>query len=211
MSPALDSKKQVDMAVLDFSKAFDKVPHARLLKKIHHYGIHGNELGWIQSFLSDRTQAVVVDGAQSTFGSVTSGVPQGSVLGPALFLMFINDIALNVSSTVKLFADDCLIYRTIASAEDVGPYSELTDGLGIRLANVIQCHKCNVMRLTNARNNIIRGDYRMGRDYPGVNRRRHVPGCDVDKQRVVVQACHQHSCQSSQNAWLHVAKPWRLS
>jgi hypothetical protein len=110
--------KQHDLAVLDFSKAFDRVPHSRLLTKLDHYGIRGNTLKWIEAFLTDRTQRVVVDGATSEPAPVISGVPQGSVLGPILFLVFINDLPLHVTSRVRLFADDCVVYREINSEED---------------------------------------------------------------------------------------------
>ena len=109
---AFDRGIQTDVAVLDFSKAFDVVPHRRLLGKVKHYGITGQTLNWISEFLSGRTQCVVVDGAESCWIPVTSGVPQGTVLGPLLFLLYINDLPDCVSSSVRLFADDCLLYRS---------------------------------------------------------------------------------------------------
>ena len=115
---SLEKGKQHDLAVLDFSKAFDKVPHSRLLSKLTHYGIRGNTLTWIKDFLSNRSQRVIVDGATSEPAPVTSGVPQGSVLGPTLFLAFINDLPLHVQSSARLFADDCVIYREINSVAD---------------------------------------------------------------------------------------------
>ena len=113
-----DSKCQVDVAVLDFSKAFDVVPHQRLLGKIKHYGISGTTLAWISDFLNGRTQRVVVDGSYSEWSTVHSGVPQGTVLGPLLFLLYINDLPDCINSRVRLFADDCLVYRKISSFED---------------------------------------------------------------------------------------------
>ena len=108
-----ESKTQADVVVLDFSKAFDVVPHQRLLHKLDHYGIRGTTLNWIQNFLTNRTQKVVVDGSSSESARVRSGVPQGTVLGPLLFLTYINDLPSTVSSQVRLFADDCLLYRPI--------------------------------------------------------------------------------------------------
>ncbi len=103
--------------VLDFSKAFDKVAHNRLLLKLRHCGVHGQTLSWIQDFLLDRSQCVVVDGEQSPPAPVTSGVPQGSVVGPVLFLVYVNDLPDCVSSSVRLFADDTVIYRHIIQTD----------------------------------------------------------------------------------------------
>jgi len=113
-----DRKKQVDVAVLDFSKAFDVVPHRRLLGKLRHCGIDELTLAWIDSFLSGRSQRVIVDGVCSGWSPVLSGVPQGTVLGPLLFLIYINDLHDCVTSRVQLFADDCLIYRKIHNPDD---------------------------------------------------------------------------------------------
>ena len=98
-----DNKTQVDIAVLDFAKAFDKVPHRSLLNKLHHYYIDNNIHTWITSFLTNRIQSVVVDGATSPPTKVISGVPQGTVLGPLLFLLYINDLPSVASSQVRLF------------------------------------------------------------------------------------------------------------
>ena len=94
-----------DTIYLDLAKAFDKVAHQRLLKKLSSYGIKGAVLSWISSFLSDRRQCVSVKGSSSTWKPVESGVPQGSVLGPILFIIYVNDIPDIVKSSVWIFAD----------------------------------------------------------------------------------------------------------
>ena len=106
------------MAILDFTIAFDKVQHKRLIHKLKYYGITGPISSWIESFLAERTQQVVINGSASKLIQVTSGVPQGTVLGPLLFLLYINDLPNNLTSNVRLFADDCLLYQPIKSDND---------------------------------------------------------------------------------------------
>ena len=110
--------KQTDLILLDFSKAFDKVSHTKLLMKLHSYGIRGSTLSWVQAFLSYREQKVVIEGEESDSVPVTSGVPQGSVLGPILFLVYINDLPQDIVSQVRLFADDIAIYLTLEDKGD---------------------------------------------------------------------------------------------
>ena len=110
--------KVVDAIYLDFEKAFDTVPRHRLLGKLQSYGIHGGVLKWVADYLSGRTQVVSVNGTESDVGSVLSGVPQGTVLGPLLFVIYINDMLDPISSNGLLFADDTKVFRQICSEED---------------------------------------------------------------------------------------------
>ena len=112
-SIAMDNNITTQAIFFDISKAFDKVWHRGLLHKLNSIGIRGNLLTWFNDYLSNRKQAVVLNGSRSEFLHVRAGVPQGSVLGPILFLIYINDITSEVTSTIKLFADDTSIYRSL--------------------------------------------------------------------------------------------------
>ena len=115
----LDDGTPVDIIYCDFRKAFDRVSHKHLIRKLSAYGLRNRVLEWLTDFLSDRWQAVSVGKCMSSPVRVTSGVPQGSVLGPVLFLLYINELPRLTKSELKMFADDVKIYRGIKSANDL--------------------------------------------------------------------------------------------
>ena len=159
----IDNRIQTDAILLDFQKAFDKVPHHRLLYKLKYYGISPQALNWVHSFLTNRTQQVLLEGNMSSSINVTSGVPQGSVLGPLLFLIYINDLPdyIQNNSTVKRFADDTIIYHPINNQQDSIALQEDLDSLQRWESDwLMHFHpqKCQTMHITNKRN-IIHSTY----------------------------------------------------
>ena len=112
VSKRLDEGKETEACIMDFSKAFDKVNHQKLITKLQDRGICYQVCAWIEDFLCDRSQQVAVEGNLSETAHVTSGVPQGSVVGPTLFLFYIDDLPQGLDSTVRLFADDTIVYNT---------------------------------------------------------------------------------------------------
>ena len=129
IAKSIEKGKLIDAVLLDFSKAFDRVPHQRLILKLKHYGITGNICNWVSNFLTSRTQRVILEGKSSTSADVISGVPQGTVLGPLLFLLYVNDIPTYVSSKTRLFADDGLLYREINLSADAASLQRDLDAL----------------------------------------------------------------------------------
>lgn len=158
-SIALHSKQLVDVVYIDFRRAFDSIVHSKLLLKLSSHGITGNLLNWISVFLSNRVQQVVVDNCCSSIISVSSGVIQGSVLGPILFILFINDLSVLVDLSVKLelFADDLKLFSRLF-LENVSVSSSNTD-LQLVIDNVflwsiiwqlpINIDKCAYIRLSS--------------------------------------------------------------
>jgi len=107
----LDEKVSIDVIIIDFSKAFDLVPHDQLLMKLAASGVDSRADVWVREFFGGHTQRERVGGQLCKEVKVASGMPQGSVLGPLLFPVYINDIWRNIDSSIRLFADDCVIYR----------------------------------------------------------------------------------------------------
>ena len=197
---ALDNNLQMDGILLDFSKAFDKVPHTCLALKLEHYGVRGNNLKWIQSFLSNQTQMVVLNGKQSETIPVTSGVPQGTVLGPLLFLVYINDLPDKVRSrTARLFADDCLLYRNVETPQDIDSLQEDLDALQAWEKDwqmEFNPSKCQTIHFTRKRNPMIQ-DYTI-RDHASTGDwwKRHLSGRQTPCYRIMVTTL-QHYIQES--------------
>ena len=118
LAKILDNKGQADVIIMDFRKAFYLVPHQRLLYKLTQAGITGPLHKWASNFLTKRSQQVVLEGISSSSIQVTSGVPQGTILGPLLFILYLNDLPDGITSQVRLLADDCMLYREIKTLDD---------------------------------------------------------------------------------------------
>ena len=157
---ALDQGYEVCVVFFDVSKAFDTVPHLALLSKLSELGLDPFLLRWIRSYLSNRSQYVSIDGVDSHILPVISGVPQGSVLGPLLFILYINDVATVISaeSEVNMFADDIALYRIIKSSTD---YSHLQNDINSISVCIKQKHlqfntnKCKLMLITKKKDKSI--------------------------------------------------------
>ena len=159
----LNNNARAHVIFLDFSKAFDTVPHQRLLIKFENLGIRGQLLNWIKAYLVGRSQRVVIEGMSSEWTTVTSGVPQGSIFGSLLFLAYINDIGIRVSSCTKLFADDCALYHEVCNIKDA---ESLQHDLTIlsKWSHQWQLHfnvtKCKAMQISN-KNSTVNFTYRI--------------------------------------------------
>ena len=141
--------KDTDSIYLDYAKAFDRVDHELLISKLERYGFHSSLINWIKSFLTNRDQVVVLDGVHSFIAGILSGVPQGTVLGPLLFILFINDLELCVtSSTVGFFADDTRISKQIGSLDDCKLLQEDLD-------SVVSWSRSNNMQLHEQKSELV--------------------------------------------------------
>ena len=152
LTKAMDEGLCMDVVFLDFSKAFDKVPHRKLLSQLEGHGISGKIQHWIKNWLADRRQRVVINGEASDWAAVKSGVPQGSLLGPVLFSIYINDIDLIIELLTLLikFADDTKVANTIRSAADAAQLQACLDALMEWVAKwgmAFNTAKCKVMHV----------------------------------------------------------------
>jgi hypothetical protein len=150
----LDNGGVINTIYMDFMKAFDKVPHRRLLSKLKSYGLNTCIRRWIQGFLSERKQRVHLNGHYSSWREVTSGIPQGSVLGPILFVIYINDLPSCVLSDIFLFADDTKVYREIECDADQEVLQRDLHSLFDWSERWLLCFhpdKCKVLQITNKR------------------------------------------------------------
>ena len=161
----LDNKGQTDIIFFDFSKAFDKISHKFILSKLNYYGIRNHTLSWIGAFLSNRTQTTVVNGVHSSYIEVTSGVPQGSVLGPIQFLLYINDINNAITYKIKFFADDSVLYGNIHSQNDQVILQNDLDTISSWSEKWLMepnTNKCSVISITLKRNSIFHDNNILG-------------------------------------------------
>ncbi len=172
ISSALDARSQVDVIYLDFKKAFDKVSHGGLLFKLNSLGIGDKLLKWLQEYLSHRQQLVSINGVKSSLLPVTSGVPQGSILGPLLFLVFINDLPDSaLSSIVQLFADDTKCSKQVICWDDVSNLQEDLDRLynwSVKWSLLFNDSKCVSMSFSSSK--------------PSINSSYHIAGNSIEQK-----------------------------
>ena len=158
LAKVLYRQSQADVVIMDLSKIFDLVPHQRLLSKLCHFGITGKLHNWIQIFLTMRTQQVVLEGVSSSSITVTSGVPQGTVLGPIHFILYLNDLPEGISSQVRLLADDCILCQEINAINDCQDIQKDTNTLCTWVTKwqmKFNIDKCYIMHVTHKRNPLL--------------------------------------------------------
>jgi len=189
VSDGLDEGDPMDVIYLDFSKAFDKVPHKRLILKLKAVGIEGKVLRWIEAWLRDRRQRVVLNGECSEWADVTSGVPQGSVLGPILFLIFINDLDEGIINKILKFADDTKVIGRVGTQNQI---EELRQDIKKLMKwsedwqMMFNVDKCKVMHLGNKNLEV---KYEMsGKELESVNEEKDL-GVIISKDLKVAKQC----------------------
>ena len=148
-------------------KAFDKVPHKRLVHKLKRFGISDPYISWIEALLSNMRQRVIVNGEESEWRNITSGIPQGSILGPILFVLYINDLAENIgnNSALYLYTDDTKIFRQILTSEDFELLQEDVYDISLwsdKWLRKFHPQKCKYMRIVNANVDIM--EYKLRED-----------------------------------------------
>ena len=156
-----DSREALDVLYLDSQKAFDKVPHVRLLAKLKEIGVKGKVLDWIAEWLRGRKQRVVMNREASEWEDVLSGVPQGSILGPLLFLIYINDIDIGIMSSILKFADDTRMYGRVGRNKGIDTLRKDLEALNVwseKWQMSLNVDKCKVMHF--GKNNA-KAEYKM--------------------------------------------------
>ena len=197
---------RLDIIFLDFSKAFDLMPHHILLNKLaRNFNIRGPTWNWLKSFLTNRQQRVTYRGSVSSWAPVASGVPQGSVLGPLLFNLFISDISKNLSATSLLFADDTLIYRPIKTPAD-------EQSLQSDLSMLNQWSTENGMRINKEKSKVMhmsRCKTPNDEHLPLYTLQGSALGVVSSYYQVELERSCQYYCiKSKQNSWFHLADCW---
>jgi len=172
----IDNNVPVDAIYLDFKKAFDTVPHERLLTKLHGYGVRGNIFNWVKDFLTGRTQHVSINDKLSSISNVTSGVPQGSVLGPTLFIYFINDLPTVITTFIKIFADDTKAYFPIKSVKD-------HEELQLTLESLVEWSKIWQLEFNGGKCKVLH----IGKNNPRYNYKIPQDGVTIDLQEIVCE------------------------
>ena len=194
---SLDSGDNVDVVFLDFAKAFDKVPHKRLILKLESHGVSGKVLHWIKEWLHKRRQRVCISGVASSWLEVLSGVPQGSVLGPILFLIYINDLDNGIKNWILKFADDTKIFSAVSSDLDRLRLQNDLDNLlswAVEWQMTFNVTKCKVMHLGH--NNDAHSYYMDGKALEAVDQEKDL-GIIITKDLKVSQQCVQAYSKAS--------------